>query len=100
MTDLQTKQVFSKNVLRLLGEQGKTVHWLMVQTGANANQIYPAIRGETNVCLALVTKVARALRVTMNDIVPPEAIYADEPVELKPQKPSRRKSSRILEKIA
>lgn len=96
VSDLEARTLFSQNVNRLLVETGRNVHWLMVVTQENANRIYPACRGETNVSVGLMTRVAAALGVTLDDLVPVKSMTTEETAPKRP----RKANSRILEKSA
>ncbi len=89
LIDRRARLIFSERVQRLLKERGQTTNWLRVQTGDDNNKMYPAVRGETNVSAGLIARIAVALGVSANDLLPIEEIIPD---RAKPhQKPSTAK---------
>ena len=87
MTDRNINARFTRNLSKLLAERGLNIRWLMVELNENANRIYPACRGETNISLELAARIAAALGASLDDLL-----------EINSNPPKR--ISRILEKTA
>jgi len=88
MTDQQANANFSANVNRLLREQNRSKYWLVQETGDAINRIYPAVNGTQRPSPGMLTRIAAALNVTVDELL-------DFSLETE-----SRKTSRILEKIA
>ena len=95
MTDPKVNARFARNLAKVLAERGLNVRWLMVALDENANRIYPACRGETNLSLELATRIAKALDVSLDELVELRQVVTPRKVA----KP-RTRLSRILEKSA
>src|SRR5262245_19124184 len=95
VSDPRVNELFAENVARLLAERNLNVHWLKELLDENANRIYPACRGETNVSLELAARIARALKVSLDELVPLRKLTHP----AKAQRAGKR-LNRILEKSA
>ena len=71
MTDDQAKAAFAANVQRELNVRGKNVRWLMQQIDEYPNRIYPAVKGKAMPGAGLLTRVANAFGVTVDDLLKP-----------------------------
>ena len=69
MDDQKAKAVFSANVKRLLHARGKNTHWLMLETKELPNRIYPAVKGAALPTLGLVSRIAKALGVKVDELL-------------------------------
>ena len=69
MTDKEASANFAANVLRWLASNGKSIYWLMQETGYNENRIYPALKGEFKPSVGMLATVAAKLGVTCDDLL-------------------------------
>ncbi len=98
LIDRKARVVFSENVQRILAQMDKTVGWLQRQTGDNLNRIYPAVAGETNVSAGVLVRIASALGVKVDDLIPVTSIVP--PTEHGPDTHAKKKLGNNLKKIA
>lgn len=90
MTDKEASANFAANVLRLLAANGKSIYWLMLETGYNENRIYPALKGEFKPSVGMLATVAAKLGVSCDDLLAPEMI----------REKKKKKSSKIPQPLA
>ncbi len=69
ITDEDAKVSISRNVNRILKEQGKSVYWLRNELGVGQGTIYPIVRGEVCPSVAMAARIAEILGVSLDSLV-------------------------------
>lgn len=70
LIEQETRAVFQKNVKRLLDARGKSALWLSTMTGDNRSTVYSALNGDRDVGIGLLVRIASALNVSADKLLP------------------------------
>jgi len=74
LTDEEVKAAFSFNVRRLLEDQGHSVYWLKKEIGVGEGTIYPIVNGKVVPSVAISSRIAEVLGVTVDELIEPAEI--------------------------
>jgi len=74
LSDEEVKAAFSFNVRRILEEKGHTIYWLKKEIGVGEGTIYPIVNGKVVPSIAISSRIAEALGVTVDELIEPAEI--------------------------
>lgn len=69
ITDSDAKFSISKNIQRVLEEQGRSVYWLKNRLGVGQGTIYPIVKGDVVPSVAMAARIAEILGVSIDSLV-------------------------------
>ncbi len=71
LTDEQAVASVSESIRRILNARGLKTHWLVLKLQASPGAIYPIVRGEVHPSVGMTARIAEALGVSVDDLLPP-----------------------------
>jgi DNA-binding XRE family transcriptional regulator len=86
VTDKHACENVAFNLSRILGEQGRTIYWLMKEIKMSPGALYPIARGVNVPNVATAASIAKALSVTVDDLLKEPQISEKKTIRKKLQK--------------